>query len=222
MARSQHPRPSSGVTRFTSTPAILTMALAFFALALLVKKHPTLELDKKIARAAQAVHIPGYQPLMHFLSWTGYLPQVLFEVGVAILYLTLIKRKLEAALLTFSTLGMAFGGYAIKLWVNRPRPSPDLVRVTYPELDAGRLSFTAGHVQANVSVLGFLSFLIWLQEHKTMWQKALLGFFLTIIALGGPSRLYEGAHWFTDILGGYLWGLVWLMISIRLYLQALG
>src|SRR5438093_814383 len=36
-------------------------------------------------------------------------------------------------------------------------------------------------------------------------------------ALTGPSRIYAGEHWASDVAGSYLLGSVWLLLAITLY-----
>jgi membrane-associated phospholipid phosphatase len=38
-----------------------------------------------------------------------------------------------------------------------------------------------------------------------------------MVLLIGPSRIYVGQHWASDVLGAYLLGTVWLSLSIRIY-----
>ena len=40
-----------------------------------------------------------------------------------------------------------------------------------------------------------------------------------IIILIGPSRVYLGDHWASDVLGGYLLGSSWLTLAVRAYLK---
>ncbi len=38
-----------------------------------------------------------------------------------------------------------------------------------------------------------------------------------LIALIGLARVYSGEHWFSDVVGGYLFGSIWLVLTIRFY-----
>ncbi|HBE28356.1 MAG TPA: hypothetical protein DDW25_05635 [Ktedonobacter sp.] len=49
-------------------------------------------------------------------------------------------------------------------------------------------------------------------------QKALRSIPTLFIAFIGPSRIYLGDHWATDVLGGYLLGGSWLALLFRVYL----
>ena len=41
---------------------------------------------------------------------------------------------------------------------------------------------------------------------------------LSLLAgLMGVSRIYQGQHWFSDVMGAYLLGSVWLALTIKFY-----
>ena len=53
---------------------------------------------------------------------------------------------------------------------------------------------------------------------KPSWLRTLLLVVLAaIIPLMGASRVYLGQHWFSDAMGGYVFGSLWLALTIRLY-----
>jgi undecaprenyl-diphosphatase len=106
----------------------------------------------------------------------------------------------------------------IALLVSRPRPSSPLIYVYMP---VPVHSFPSGHVENDVVYLGFLLYLS-LTKPVSEWRYRwiLLPFQLYAvlnILLIGFSRVYEGSHWLTDVLGGYLSGALCLTLLIFLY-----
>ena len=106
----------------------------------------------------------------------------------------------------------------IALIVARPRPSPRLIHVFMP---VPVHSFPSGHVENDVVYFGFLLYLSLtkpVREWRYRWILLPFQIFgLMAILLIGFSRLYEGEHWLTDVLGGYLSGALWLFLFIWLY-----
>jgi undecaprenyl-diphosphatase len=71
-----------------------------------------------------------------------------------------------------------------------------------------------------VAFWGFLFSLgIILFEGKHWWRLALLIVPALFVILVGPSRIYLGDHWASDVLGAYLIGGVWLGITLWVYLK---
>ena len=80
-------------------------------------------------------------------------------------------------------------------------------------------SFPSGHVMAYIAYWGLLfSFGFILFEGRHWWRIALLGTSAAFIVLIGPSRVYLGDHWASDVLGAYLIGGFLLGLSVGFYL----
>ena len=69
---------------------------------------------------------------------------------------------------------------------------------------------------AEILFLFVLGMLLMKGNHR--WQKGLLSLPALFVVLVGPSRIYLGDHWSTDVLGGYLFGGGWLSLTLSLYL----
>ena len=90
-----------------------------------------------------------------------------------------------------------------KVVVERPDPHQDMTAV------GG--SFPSGHTVAVLVCLG--TALLLLQERPRWWEWVAVG--LVGLAMG-LSLLLQAAHWFTDVLGGLLLGLVVLATAVGL------
>jgi undecaprenyl-diphosphatase len=66
-------------------------------------------------------------------------------------------------------------------------------------------------------VYGFLAFLLETLVRSNRIRRALVGGLVGILALVGPSRIYLGHHWFTDVLASYLLGTSWLLALMAAY-----
>jgi len=98
----------------------------------------------------------------------------------------------------------------LKLVIRRPRP-PGAAAF----LQHFSWSFPSGHAMASLIGYGMLAYvltLLWI--HRRSAQVAVvLGAALLIIAIGF-SRLYLGVHYFSDVVGGYAAGVLWLSACI--------
>jgi len=194
----------------------VVLAIAFVSLALTVRTTPYFSFDLAITRAVQSFNPPWFDWLMHTISFTGFQPQVLVWIVLVMLALFVTGYRWESITMLFASTGISGLGYAVKFLVDRPRPSSDLVNVTQL-IENGRHSFPAGHVEVNVVVMGLLIYLA-LTVFKLSWLRVVLIIFLgSQIALVGLTRIYEGEHWFTDVIGGYLFGSLCLILTIWLY-----
>lgn len=120
----------------------------------------------------------------------------------------------ETVVAAVSLVGISALGTGIKLLVDRPRPTADLVNVLSQLKD---YSFPSGHVLYFTTFFGFLLFLSFTLLKHSWWRTTLLIIFGGMVALIGLSRIYEGQHWASDVIGAYLLGSVWLGLSILVY-----
>jgi undecaprenyl-diphosphatase len=93
----------------------------------------------------------------------------------------------------------------IKVLVARHRPAADLVHVLNP---ATGYSFPSGHAVfftwVAVMVASAVAPRLWPSVRPLLWLGA--GLLILVACLG---RVYEGVHWPTDVIGGFLLGLGW-------------
>ncbi|MBL7063315.1 MAG: phosphatase PAP2 family protein [Anaerolineae bacterium] len=107
-------------------------------------------------------------------------------------------------------LPLLFSGYlnsALKDLFHTPRPTAEQVRFVVVPSD-GSYAFPSGHTQ-NAAVL-------WSYLAGHFRKKPLVVAAVVMIPLVGLARIYRGAHWPVDVLGGMAIGvaLVWLALTI--------
>lgn len=193
---------------------VLFAVIAFAVLFVLVRTTPYFAFDLSIARSIQSLRSAPLDVLMLFISGLGFEPLSYILSGLVILYLFVEGWRWEAGSALFAALGVSIMGLVIKLIVQRARPTPDLLNVFSPLND---YSFPSGHVLFFTAFLGFLWFLLYTHGKPSFPRTLGLVFFALLVALVGVSRVYLGQHWPSDVLGAYLFGSLWLALTLYLY-----
>lgn len=175
-------------------------------------------IDTTITREFQENRAPWLVSLMTWTSYLGYQP-ILFAViilATAIIF-WLVRLRLEALYVIVLSFVSTLVNLAIKFIVNRPRPSAHLVDVFR---HVSGQSFPSGHVMSYVAYWGLLFSLgVILLKRDRWWHYLILIIPALFVVLVGPSRVYLGAHWASDVLGAYLIGSLLLGISLWIYLK---
>lgn len=188
--------------------------VVFLVLAVLAHSIAYFTLDVTITHRVQEFRAGWFDALMRALSWIGFAPQVTLVCLAVFVFLLAMGLKWETVVIFASAVGISVLGFGVKLLVDRPRPSADLVNVVSPLSD---FSFPSGHVLFFTTFFGFLFFLAYtLLEHSSR-RTLLLVLLGGMVALIGLSRIYAGQHWASDVLAAYLLGSIWLTLSVYLY-----
>ena len=135
-----------------------------------------------------------FMKIFTFLGSTPFITLLCVLVFVILLY----KKQKEyaykcAGILVISTLI----NNIVKVIVRRPRPE-------YITVVENTFSYPSGHTMASVTLYGFLIYFI-LKSKISKTYKIVFSIVLGIIpVLVGISRIYLGAHYFSDVFGGVL------------------
>jgi undecaprenyl-diphosphatase len=149
------------------------------------------------------------------ITWLGSW-QVIFGLLILISLIFIFYKKKDLIFpLLISVLGSGIMVLIIKNLVNRSRPGVGVA--LYVEQFA---SFPSSHAALIFSLFGFLIYCFWRLNLHLSYKISLIIKIITtlvfgsIILLVGFSRLYLGVHFLSDVLAGYLTGLLWLLIAI--------
>lgn len=154
----------------------------------------------EIIRFFQQFSSPGLDRFFEFISWLG---TATFYLAVLPVVFWSGNRKTG-----FRLMMLFFLGVFINLWLkdvfHTPRPSSDLVRVLAHETT---FAFPSGHTQGAALFWAYLA---------DEWRgRGILFIAIPMIILVAISRLYLGAHFLGDVLGGAAIGIVLALVGRR-------
>jgi undecaprenyl-diphosphatase len=165
------------------------------------------ELDRRIYVALYAGHRPALVAIARVFTFLGE-PTLLIGVSaVAALLLWRTGRGRMGLVLLAVTLTGRILSEAQKYWIARPRPGlePHLVVVKTS-------SFPSGH--ATSSMIFYLALALVLAGHSR-WRSAAPAAAIILSLLIGTSRVMLGVHWPSDVIGGWAFGLLWVLLTLR-------
>jgi membrane-associated phospholipid phosphatase len=207
--RERRARFHFGVRAVLAFVAVALVALPFATLILLVraKSDPMLTADTDVARSlnsfarGHSTFTSAMKMISNIGSPTGW------WIVLAPVFAWLLYRRLPrlAAFLAVTALGSSLLNLLIKTTVDRARPNlPDAVATAHG------MSFPSGHAQAATVGCGILALIFLpLVPGGRRWLLYLAG--ALVVALIGFSRIALGVHYVSDVLGGVIIGVAWLL-----------
>ncbi|TPE45259.1 phosphatase PAP2 family protein [Pontibacter mangrovi] len=164
--------------------------------------------DKHFTEMLFSVRTEWLSQVLYTISWLGDRLAV-FIVGALASLLLLLRRRwvgLVAFWLVMGGVGLVVQ-YGKKI-ISRNRPGADFA---YYVVD--HFSFPSGHATTAMALYGMLAYLLY-RHLNVAWQRQLLVWAaLLFILLVGFSRIYLGVHYLSDVLAGYLLGVLWLLVG---------
>lgn len=193
---------------------LLVLVLVGFVLAsFIIRSGRVLRLDARLTQRLQRLRGARLDRAMRLLTILGDPPALGVVGGAAALLLWLSQRHAAGFLTAVSLLGLPLN-YGIKELIRRPRPDLALVNVLLPV--TGR-SFPSGHAMTATMLYGFLGLLAWVHIPAAAPRLA-AALLCGLLPLGiGLSRVYLGVHWCSDVVGGWIAGLFFLLILFLAY-----
>ena len=185
-------------------PAAATLLAAIWLAMLLWGTGP---LDRSVYEALYAGHRPALLVAARIFTALGE-PTVLIAASlVCALWLWKAGRaRLGLVLLLIALLGRGLSEVQ-KYWVARVRPDmePHLVVVKTQ-------SFPSGH--ASSSMIFYLALAIAVTA-GTRWHRLAAAAAVLLSLLIGLSRVMLGVHWPSDVIGGWAFGMLWVLLTLR-------
>jgi undecaprenyl-diphosphatase len=194
---------------------LIGFALILIAASILVRTRATYAFDLRVTKAFQRREAPGVTSIMRFLTFLSNAPTLVF-IGIAVIGFGLATRAIVPALYAAGTLVAAPLNIWMKRFFDRERPGESEVRVDVHG-DRFGFSYPSGHSMCSAAFYGFLAFLVFIYMHDSRIREPLVAF-LALLPLGvGVSRIYLGDHWFSDVVGGWAFGVVIAVMAAVMY-----
>ncbi|MBX5174519.1 phosphatase PAP2 family protein [Rhizobium sp. NZLR1b] len=177
-----------------------------------VNGDPLVLADHAIYNALQEVRTPLGDAIMVAITEIGDTKVVVVVTTVIFLWLAWKRAWRTAAFWLAAVGGASALNTVIKVALHRARPD----ELLYSGWSA--FSFPSGHSTTNMALYGFLAFLIAGELRPAL--RVLIGTGAAVlIFMIACSRLYLGAHWFSDVAGGAAVGSAWFILLAIFYLR---
>ncbi|MGB5980837.1 MAG: phosphatase PAP2 family protein [Nonlabens sp.] len=177
-----------------------------------VRDNTVSEYDESISDAIVAYRSPFLTDYFTFVTEVGdaigYV--VVFILCTLIFYLVFKNWKYVVQIATVMILALS-SNLILKQIINRARPTAEHL------VEVKTLSYPSGHAMMSMAFYGFLIYLI----HHFKFSKGLtwlLTILMGVLILSiGVSRIYLGVHYPSDIAGGFIAGLVWVVFCAMMF-----
>ena len=189
-----------------SLPLSIAAILCFVRLASEMQEGEVDAFDKLLQGMVDVWRGSLDTPMLLCTRWGGVLPMTIVSTGILILLL-LVRRAKEARYLMFGVGGGLLLNLLLKELFHRARPGTDLVYLL-PSLSS--LSFPSGHTMGTTSVVVTLVVILHVVKAPRWVRLAATVLGCAAIVGVGLSRIYLGAHYPSDVIGGFLAAAAWV------------
>jgi len=186
--------------------------LVFLALAVVAATNASPSIDQTMLSWIDDHRTSALTTAMKLVTWLGSAALLYAATLMAAVYW--IRRDHDwrpGAMLVASLAGSTVLYNIFKRIIERPRPPAPDALAAY-----AHWSFPSGHATQSMAFAAMLIVLI-SSRHRSIWQPVVA---CACVLAVGASRVYLGAHWFTDVLGGYALGAAWASLVVAIGLTA--
>ncbi|MEO6198632.1 MAG: phosphatase PAP2 family protein [Sphingomicrobium sp.] len=187
---------------------LIALAAALAAIWLTMLLHGTGPLDQRVYEALYVGRDPALVSAARFVTFFGE-PTVLIIAGLIFAFVMWRRGHLRTGLtlVAVTMIGRAVSELQ-KYEVHRVRPAlePHLVLVKSQ-------SFPSGH---SASSMIFYLTLALVLTHRSRWRHLAAAGAIVVSLLIGMSRVMLGVHWPSDVIGGWTFGLLWVLLTLQI------
>ena len=131
-----------------------------------------------------------------------------FLIVLTVILIAVIKNKKIGISIFVNLAIITILNQLLKRILQRPRPTE------YRIIEETGYSFPSGHSMISMAFYGYLIYLIYKYVENKYVKWILISLLSVLICLIGVSRIYLGVHYTSDVLGGFLISISYLVIYI--------
>ena len=161
--------------------------------------------------------IIGYKLISTFLisdfvtpiakSITNFGGAIFLSIATVILFLLIKNKKIGLSIISNIVI-ITILNQLLKRILQRPRPTEFRI------VEETGYSFPSGHSMVSMAFYGYLIYLIYRYIKNKYVKWTLITILSILICLIGISRIYLGVHYTSDVLGGFLLSISYLVVYI--------
>lgn len=213
MSRTSSPNPAKRNDLTAPWWVILLILALAVPLSLVTRGDNILSIDREATGSVQ--RLDG-QPWQGIADIGNLLGESTYAVAIALVLLlvAIARRDLRDVAFLCLLLVLRSATVVLKGIFGSPRPTIDVAEVVGTFDGFG---FPSGHAVTSATALGGLAFLIF--RHARLSAAACPAvqlLWLVGVLMTGYARIWYGAHWLTDVIGGSLVGLAIVLVSANL------
>jgi membrane-associated phospholipid phosphatase len=153
----------------------------------------------------------GLWELMVYFTDLGDVAAMTLLTVMGSIWQTAIRHRFLAIAWLIVICGGGLVNQTAKVFFDRDRPP---VEWRDRAVRANNKSFPSGHSMGSVTGYGMLAYALILPQRRRPRRIVTVVFLTSLVLAIGMSRIYLRAHWFSDVVGGWTFGLSWLFLCV--------
>ena len=130
-------------------------------------------------------------------------------IPVIILFYLFNKDKSFNRYFTINLVAIFTSNFIVKNIIRRDRP------IDINLIIENGFSFPSGHSMVSFAFYGFIIYYVYCSHLSKLGKTIIISILTLLVLMIGLSRIYLGVHYASDVIGGFVLALVYLIIFIK-------
>ena len=166
---------------------------------------PLLDLDRAVSDALVVTGRGADVDVLRVLTATGLVVARVVVLLPLVVWLAVLRRWQLVGFLVVAGIGISPVNRLLKDAFDRRRPSYE------GTIDVGGLSFPSGHSSGGAALAALLVVLAW-PVLVGVWRRVWIGIAIVGVVVVGFTRIALGAHYLSDVVAGFGFGVAWVLV----------